>query len=191
MLLTLLAFLPLLGWPHQWVADLKGTNDSSELGSRVGHRSRARAVWPAAVPTGQFWQMTSLLNERERVTERAGCAEIAHDFWSRCWDYHNCNCLERESNILEFNVDAFAILCCYSHANCYCWWVKIIQFVVPFPSRFKEGRSLTTGLQGWGLHFTLRGFTFRRLTSLLSCDLVDVCNLYMRGFQAKFMSLRA
>ena len=85
------------------------------------------------------------------------------------------------------------MLCCYSHANkahCYCWRVKIIQFVVPFPSRFKEGRSLTTGLQGSGLHFTFRGFTFRRLTSLLSCDLVDACNLYMRGFQAKFMSLR-
>ena len=82
------------------------------------------------------------------------------------------------------------MLCCYSHANkahCYCWRVKIIQFVVPFPSRFKEDRSLTTGLQGSGLHFTFRHV---HVTSLLCCDLVDVCNLYMRGFQAKFMSLR-
>ena len=33
-----------------------------------------------------------------------------------------------------------------------------------------------------------RGFTFRRLTLLLGCDLVDVCDLCMRGFRAKTMS---
>ena len=63
--------------------------------------------------------------------------------------------------------------------------MKIIQFVVPFSSRFEEDRSLSNRLKGRGSHFMFRGFTFRRLTLLLGCDLVDVCYLCMRGFRAK------
>ena len=68
----------------------------------------------------------------------------------------------------------------YSYANkaqcCWCFWVKIIQFVVPFSSRLEEDRSLSNRLEDWGLPFMFRGFTFRRLTLLLGCDLVGVCD---------------